>query len=61
MLLQPCDALGDGGRGDPEPGGGAGEALVAGGGLEEAQAFERGQEQHGSDTSGRVVDKGPLR
>ena len=36
----------DGGRGDAELLGAAGEALLAGGGLEEAQAFERGQEQH---------------
>ena len=35
-----------GGRGEAELLGGAGEALRAGGGLEEAQAFERGQEQH---------------
>ena len=54
MLLEHADAVGDGGRGDAELGPGAGEALVAGGGLEEAQAFERGQEQHGSDTSGTV-------
>ena len=47
MLLQHPDAVGDGGRGDPELLGGAGKALVAGRGLEEAQAFERGQEQQG--------------
>ena len=46
MLLQLVDAVGDGGRGDAKLLGGADEALVAGGGLEEAQAFERGQEQH---------------
>ena len=58
MLLQPADAVGDGGRGDPEFGPGAGEALVAGGGLEEAQAFEWGQEQHGRETSGRAWTNG---
>ena len=46
MLLQHADAVGDGGRGDAKLLGGAHEALVTGGGLEEAQAFERGQEQH---------------
>ena len=35
-------AVGDGGRGDAKLLGGADEALVTGGGLEEAQAFERG-------------------
>ena len=49
VFLQHADAAADGGRGDPELGPGAGEALVAGGGLEEAQAFERGPEQHGSE------------
>ena len=43
MLLEHADAVGNGGRGDAELGPGAGEALVAGGGLEEAQAFERWQ------------------
>ena len=46
MLLQHADAVGDGGRGDAELGPGADEALVAGRGLEEAQALERGQKQH---------------
>ena len=46
VLLQQADAVRDGGRGDAELLGAAGEALLAGGGLEEAQAFERGQEQH---------------
>ena len=46
ILLQHADAVGDGGRGDAKLLGGADEALVTGGGLEEAQAFERGQEQH---------------
>ena len=46
MLLQHADAVGDGGRGDAKLLGGADEALVAGRGLEEAQAFERGQKQH---------------
>ena len=46
MLLQHPDAVGDGGRGDVECGRGAGEALVAGRGLEEAQTVERGEEQH---------------
>ena len=45
-LLQRPDAVRDGGRGDAELLGGAGEALEAGRGLEEAQAMERGQEQH---------------
>ena len=45
VLLQRPDAVGDGRRGDAELLGGAGEALVAGRGLEEAQAVERGQEQ----------------
>ena len=47
MVFERTDALGDGGRGDAELGGGAGEALETGGDLEEAQALKRGQEQHG--------------
>ena len=46
VLLQQADAVRDGGRSDAELLGAAGEALLAGGGLEEAQAFERRQEQH---------------
>ena len=46
VLLQHPDPVRDGGRGDAKLLGGPGEALLAGGGLEEAQAFERGQEQH---------------
>ena len=42
MLLQEADAVRDGGRRDAKFLGGAGEALLAGRGLEEAQAFERG-------------------
>ena len=45
MLLQHPKAVGDRGRGDGELLGSEGEALVAGRSLEEAQAFERGQEQ----------------
>ena len=47
MHLQGADAVADGGRGDAELLGGADEAPVAGGGLEEAQAFERGKVEHG--------------
>ena len=47
MLLQGADAVGDGGGGDLELLAGQHEALVAGGGLEEAQAVERGQMEHG--------------
>ena len=46
MLLQGADAVADGG-GNPELLAGQHEALVAGGGLEEAQAVERGQVEHG--------------
>ena len=53
VLLQRPDAVADGGRGDAGLLGGAGEALVAGRGLEEAQAIERGQEQHAGKTSGQ--------
>ena len=47
MLLQGADAVADGGGGHPELLAGEHEALVAGGGLEEAQAVERGQVEHG--------------
>ena len=47
MALQHADAVGDGGRGDAELIAGMGEALVPGGGLEEAQAVERRQGFHG--------------
>ena len=47
MLLQGADAVADGGGGNPELLAGQHEALVAGGGLEEAQAVERGQVEHG--------------
>ena len=47
MLLQGADAVADGGGGDAELLAGQHEALVAGGGLEEAQAVERGQVEHG--------------
>ena len=43
MLLQGADSVADGGGGDAELLAGEGEALVPGGGLEEAQAFERGK------------------
>ena len=46
-LLQCADAVADGGGGDAELVGGEGEALVAGGGLEESQAVERWQGSHG--------------
>ena len=35
--------------------GGADEAPVAGGGLEEAQAFERGKVEHGEGRGGQLV------
>ena len=47
MLLQGADAVADGGGGDAELLAGQHEALVAGGGLEEAQAVERGKVEHG--------------
>ena len=49
MLLQHLNAVGDRGRGDALLVGGAGEALEAGRGLEEAQAIERGQEEQPPD------------
>ena len=56
MLLQRPDAVGDGGRGDAELLGGAGEALEAARGLEEAQAIERGQEEHAGKPPDRAHD-----
>ena len=53
MLFQHPDAVGDPGPRDAQLLGGAGEALVAGRGLEEAQAVERWQEQQRYRTSGR--------
>ena len=47
MALQGADAVADGGGGDAELLAGQHEALVPGGGLEEAQAVERGQMEHG--------------
>ena len=47
MALQGADAVADGGGGDAELLAGQHEALVAGGGLEEAQAVERGKVEHG--------------
>ena len=47
MALQHADAVGDGGRGDPELLAGMGEAAEPGGGLEEAQAVEGRQGDHG--------------
>ena len=47
MLLQGADAVADGGGGYPELLAGSHEALVPGGGLEEAQAVERGKVEHG--------------
>ena len=52
MLLQGADAVGDGGGGDAELLAGQHEALVAGGGLEEAQAVERGRVEHGEGPEG---------
>ena len=40
IVFEQTDAVGDGGGGDAELVCGAGEALVPGGGLEEAQAVE---------------------
>ena len=54
ILLQHPDAVGDGGRGDAELLRGAGEALLAGGGLEEAQVFERGKEQNAKNLQRRA-------
>ena len=52
MLLQGADAVADGGGGNAELLAGQHEALVAGSGLEEAQAFERGKVKHGEDPVG---------
>ena len=52
MLLQGADAVADGGGGDLEFLAGEHEALVAGGGLEEAQAVERGQVEDGDGPKG---------
>ena len=49
ILLQHPHTVGDGARGDAELLGRVGEALEAGCGLEEAQAFERGQMQHATN------------
>ena len=53
MVFEHADAVGDGGGGDAEFGAGLGEALMAGGGLEEAQAVEGGQRFHGFVGGGR--------
>ena len=58
MLLPRPDAVGDGGRGDAELLGGADEALMAGGGLEEAQAFERGRSSTLKNLSGEAACSG---
>ena len=47
MALQHADAVGDGGRGDAELLAGMGEAAEPGGGLEESQAVEGRQGNHG--------------
>ena len=52
MLLQGADAVADGGGGDAELLAGLHEVLVPGGGLEEAQAVERGQMEHGEGPEG---------
>ena len=54
MLLQGADAVADGGAaaGDAELLAGQHEALVAGGGLEEVQAVERGKVEHGEGPEG---------
>ena len=48
MALERADAVGDGGRGDAELLGGEDEVLVPGGDLEESQAVERREGNHGS-------------
>ena len=48
VLFQHADAVGDGGGGDAELPGGAHEALVAGGGVEEAEAVEGREVGHGA-------------
>ena len=52
MLLQGADAVANGCSGDAELLAGQHEALVAGGGLEEAQAVERGKVEHGEGPEG---------
>ena len=47
MALQGADAVADRGGGHAELPARQHEALVPGGGLEEAQAVERGQVEHG--------------
>ena len=47
MLLEHADPVGDGGGGDPELLGGAGEALVPCCGVEEAETVERREGWHG--------------
>ena len=54
MLLQGADAVADGGGGDAELLTGQHEALVADGGLEEAQAFERWQVEHDDGPEGAL-------
>ena len=56
MLLQGADAVADGGGGNAELLAGQHEALVAGGGLEKAQAVEWGQVEHGESPK-EPVDK----
>ena len=52
MLFQGADPVADGGGGDVELLAGQHEALVPGGSLEEAQAFERGKVEHGDGPEG---------
>ena len=47
VAFEHADAVGDGGGGDLELLRGAHEALVASGGVKEAQALQRGQRRHG--------------
>ena len=54
MLFQGADPVADGGGGDVELLAGQHEALVPGGGLEEAQAFERGKVEHGDGPEGAL-------
>ena len=56
MGFEHADAVGDGGGGDLQLFGGADEALVPGGGIEEAEAFERRQGVH--SRGGRVAPSG---
>ena len=56
MGFEHADAVGDGGGGDLQLVGGADEAFVPGGGIEEAEALERRQNVHGR--GGRAAPSG---